>query len=57
MAKKLINDIVKILLDGISIKITNDLHEPYIKLIYYGYANYHNGVVSKNWKTSYWIPE
>ena len=51
----LISDIVACLMDGIAIKITSGvLEEPYCTLVSGGYANYHNGVVSKNWKTEYW---
>jgi hypothetical protein len=51
---KLIDDIVTLLLDGLKIKMSGDIHEPYTTLVSGGFANYSNGIVSKNWKTEYW---
>lgn len=50
----LINDIVLLLKDGLKIKLTKGLHEPYNKLVSGGYANYDGKFISKNWKTRYW---
>ncbi len=52
----LINDIVLLLGDGLKIKLTKGLREPYNKLVSGGYANYDGEFISKNWKTKYWRP-
>jgi len=51
---KLIDAIVRVLLDGTKIKMSGDMHEPYTTLISGGYANFKDGIVWKNWKTCYW---
>jgi hypothetical protein len=53
----LIKDVVLVLSDGFKIKLENGLEEPYNSLVSGGYANYDNGIVSKNWKTEYWHEE
>ena len=54
MSRTLEQDIILLLLDGINIKLTDGLKEPYNSLVSAGYANYSNNVISKNWKTSWW---
>lgn len=47
--------IIKFLLDGWGINIVKgELHGNYAELISGGFANYSNGMMSKNWKTEYW---
>ena len=50
----LIDDVVLVLMDGIKIKMTDGLREPYNQLVSGGYADWYDGFVRKNWKTSYW---
>ena len=47
--------IISFLLDGWSIKLVNTVPlENYNELISARFANYSNGIMSKNWKTEYW---
>ena len=53
--------IIKFLLDGWGIQLKNgEPHGYYAELISDGFANYSNGMMSKNWKTEYYqesVPE
>jgi hypothetical protein len=53
--------IIDFLLDGWGIKLNDDsTNKNYSELICAGYANYSDGIMSKNWKTEYYretVPE
>ena len=54
MNRTLEYDIILLLLDGINIRITDGLKEPYSSLVSAGYVNYSGNVISRNWKTRWW---
>jgi len=46
--------IISFLLDGWGIKLKGCTNKNYQELISAGFANYSNGMMSKNWKTEYY---